>query len=232
MKRNKKLFAVLLFLLVINCVAFSAGKLSVVKENFHVVSSWGRYGYAYAKVENIGDRPIKVNAGVLEIFDEKGDVITSGDYMNAYASYLNPGEYTYVRLASELEDSKKTVGDYSLTLTGKSVSSSSCTRLPCETELKLNVDDGWWTYNYMYALVTNNTDGPLYGIEIVFALLDGEDNIIYITSDELYSNIALTPGSSIIFRTEISSSFIDYFKTNNLTAAKVDAIAYVLESSY
>lgn len=231
MRKTLLLFA-FLFLLVVNCSVFGAGRLNVVKENFHIVSSWGLYGYAYAKVENVGDKPIKVNAGVLEVFDEKGDIITSSDRMNAYVAYLNPGEYTYVRTYSELEDSTKSVGDYSLTLTGKSVSSSSSIRLPCETELKLNVGNGWLTYNYMYALVTNNTDGPLYGIEIAFALLDEEENILYIASDELYSNTALTPGSSMIFRMDISSSFIDYFKKNNLKASKVDAIAYVLESSY
>ena len=71
--------------------ALAAGKLNVTQENYHFVVSYGRYVYAYAKVENSGDRPIKVNAGVLEIYDENGDVLSSTDYHNAYATYLQPG---------------------------------------------------------------------------------------------------------------------------------------------
>lgn len=209
--------------------AFCAGKLSVTQENFYVIPSWWTTAYAFAKVENTGDKPIKINAGVLEIYDQNGDVITSNDYISDYASYLKPGEYTYVEINTGIDEINKPVGDYMMTLTGKSDNSSSCRRLPCETELKLNVGNSWLTYNYMYALVTNNTDAPLYGIKIVLALLDENDNIMYIADDDLYSNRALPPGSSIIFRENISSDFIDYFKTAGIEPSKIDAIAYVVE---
>ena len=77
---NKRFLVFFFVFFVFNSIAFCAGKLSVAQENFHVVSYWGTYGYAFAKVENIGDKPIKVNAGVLEIFDENGDALTSSDY--------------------------------------------------------------------------------------------------------------------------------------------------------
>ena len=59
--------------------AFAAGKLSVTQENFHHITGFWNYGYAYAKVENVGDKPIKVNAGVLEMYDENGEVIADPD---------------------------------------------------------------------------------------------------------------------------------------------------------
>ncbi len=208
--------------------ALAAGRLNVVQENFHAVSGWWNYGYAFAKVENSGDKPIKVNAGVMEIYNAAGEVLTSTDWMSSYATYLQPGEYTYVQMYSELEEGM-VAADYMLTLTGKSDSSMTALRLPVsEVRLSLNEEEGWLTYNYMYATVTNNTDAPLYSIEVVLALLDEEGNILYVDSKELYSEVALMPGSSMIVRRDISSSFLEYYAANGLTPATVDAIAYVL----
>lgn len=208
--------------------AFAAGKLSVTQENFHYISGLWNYGYAYAKVENIGDRPIKVNAGVLEMYDENGEVITSTDWVQSYATYLQPGEYTYVSMYEDIEEGGATPDDYMITLTGKSDTSVTALRLPVEVKLELDVVDGWWEHDYMYATVTNNTENPLYSIEVVFALLDAEGNILNIDSKALYDELALMPGSSMIVRKDISSSFMEYYEANGIVPAAVDAIAYVL----
>ncbi len=207
--------------------AFAAGKLSVVKENFHFIPSYFSYGYVYAKVENVGDRPIKVNAGVLELYDAEGEVLTSTDYMNAYATYLQPGEYTYVKMYEDVEDGQ-VAADYMLNLTGKSASDQIAVRLPVQTDMALSVVEGWWTYNYIYATVTNNTDETVYSIEVVLAVLDADGNILHIEEKELYSEIGLLPGSSVTIRKDISSTYMDYFAANGLVPASVDAIAYVL----
>ena len=224
----KKLLSLVLavLLLVSATTAFAAGKLNVVQENFHNVPGLWTYGYAYAKVENSGDKPIKINAGVLELYDEEGEVITSTDYLQAYARYLEPGEYTYVEMYDEIEEEGVSAADYSMTLTGKSDKEYTCLRLTCEPSLQMNVEDGWWTYNYMYALVTNNTDAPVYDLNVVFALMDAEGNIIHIEDHSMYSSVALMPGSSITVRLDISSSFMEYFEANNITPASLDAIAY------
>ena len=225
----KKVLSVLcVFVLCFTCItASAAGKLNVSQENFHFIEGLWSYGYAYARVENIGDKPIAVNAGILEIYDEAGDVITSGDYISAYAKYLQPGEYTYVKIYEEIEDSTKKPNDYMLTLTGKSDNSTISQRIPCTPALEMGVVDGWWEYNYMYATITNNTDKPLYSIQVVMTLLDADGNILYIDDDNLYSERALMPGSSMIIRKDISSTFIDYFTANNITPASVDALAFV-----
>ena len=171
--------------------------------------------------------PRPTTTGVLEIYDEAGDVITSSDYLSAYAEYLEPGEYTYVKMYSEITSGK--AADYAMTLTGKSDNSKHTVRLPIETDLQLGVKDGWWTYDYMYATVTNDTDKPLYGIRVVLALLDAEGNILNIDDESMYDDKALTPGSSMIVRKSISSTFMDYYKANGIVPASVDAIAYVIE---
>ena len=208
------------------CSALAAGKLNVVQENYYTVPGYSNYGYVFAKVENSGDKPIKVNAGVLEIYDEAGDVITSEDYMEANAEYLEPGEYTYVEIRAEIEG-EEVAADHMLTLTGKSEKDAMCLRLPCESDLQMNVVDGWWRHDYMYATITNNTEEPLYSIETAFALLDAEGNIVYMDEDNLYTDHALMPGSSMIVRKDISSTFIDYFEANNIVPVAVDAFAYV-----
>jgi len=230
----KRVLALLLVLVLTLSAAsaLAAGKLNVVQENYHTIPSYSTYGYAYAKVENSGDKPIEVNAGVLEIYDEAGDAITSADYMDAHAEYLKPGEYTYIEIYAEIEDPENEVpADYMLTLTGKSDNDYTVLRLPCESKLEMGVEDGWWEYNYMYATVTNNTEEPLYDISVVFALTDAEGNILYMDDDYLYSDRALTPGSSMIIRKDISSSFIEYFEANSTTPAAVDALAYVIQEA-
>ena len=224
----KKVVSILLvvLLLSVSTATYAAGKLTVDQENFHVVSSYWTYGYAYAKVSNAGDKATKINAGVLEIYDEAGDVLTSSDYLTAYAEYLEPGEYTYVKMYSEITSGK--AADYNLTLTQKTDNSERTLRLPVETDLQMDVKSGWWTYNYMYATVTNNTDKPIYGIQVVLVLLDAEGNILDIEDESMYDNKALTPGSSMIVRKDISSD-MDYFKANGIVPASVDAIAYVTE---
>lgn len=224
----KKVVALLLALvLCFSCVsAMAAGKLNVVQENTHYVTSYSNYFYAYAKVENSGDKAIKVNAGVLEVYNADGDAITSSDWISSHARYLEPGEYTYVSVYESIEEGQ-TPDDYSLTITGKADKSYANQRFATVTDLKLNVDAGWITRNYMYATVTNTTEEVLYDLNVVLALLDAEGNILYIDSDSLYSDRGLTPGSSIVFRKDIPSNFLDYFKTNNLVPASVDAIAYI-----
>lgn len=67
----KKVLSLMLVVVLLMCstTALAAGKLQVVQENCHFVKSYWNYLYTFAKVENVGDKPIKVNAGVLEIYE-------------------------------------------------------------------------------------------------------------------------------------------------------------------
>ncbi len=226
----KKILAVVLacVLMVIGLTtASAAGKVNVSKENFYVLGGYSTYGYVFAKVENVGDKQIKVNAGVAEFYDVEGDVLSSTDWMYAYAENLKPGEYTYVRLYDELECENTTdCTDYMLTITGKSDASHETLRYPCESTMTLGVSDGYWKHNYVYATVTNNTEETVYDVNLVFALLDAEDNILYLNSETLY-NTGILPGGSLVVRQEVDSTFMEYFESKGITPAKVDAIAYL-----
>ena len=226
----KKTLVLMLVLALVVCSlpAFAAGKLSVEQEDFHVIQNYSVFGYAYAKVVNVGDRPIKINTGLLEIFNADGEALTSTDYYTKYAEYLQPGEYTYIWLYDEVEDVEPgDVDDYLLTATGKADTDYVSYRFPCVASYEPNVEEGYWTYNYMYATFTNDTDEPVYDISIVLALLDADGHILYIDDAHMYSDKAVMPGSSITVRCDVSSYFIEYFEKNGLVPASVDAIAYV-----
>ena len=232
----KKFWAFCLVLVMVMAMgsASAAGKLSVDQENFHVIDSYSLYGYCYAKVSNSGDKPIKVNAGLMEIYNADGDALTSTDWYYGYAEYLQPGEYTYVELNDEIEDVEASeVADYMLTMTGKADTDYVSYRFPCTTSYEPNVEEGYWTYNYMYATFTNDLDFPVYDINVVLALLDAEGNILYMDDTYMYTDKAVMPGSSIEVRKEVDSSFVEYFEQNGLVPASVDAIAYaIFESEY
>ncbi len=229
MKKWTSVFLALVLVLVSASAALAAGKLNVEQENFMVIDSYSSYAYCFAKVKNTGNKPITVNAGVMEVYDANSDVITSSDYLSRYARVLQPDEYTYVSINKDIEDPDSVTKpyDYMLTVTGKTDEDSTTERLPVEFSLSLDETNGYWTEDYMYATVTNNTEETKYNISVVFALLDAEGNILYVDNDDLYRNRGLTPGSSIVIRKEIPSSFMEYFEANKIVPTAVDAIAYI-----
>lgn len=224
----KKTLATVLALVFLCCSgqALAAGKLTTVQENFWVISSyWADAAYAYARVENTGDKPIDVNAGILEIYDANGDVVTSGNYLQIFPKCLQPGEYTYVALAMEVQQAKD-VGEPAsckLVITGKTDDESSTLRLPAQVKTETGE---WWKADYMTATVTNNTEETVYDIQTVFTLLDAEGNILCVENDSQLAPYGLTPGSSVVVRREINKAFISYFAAKDIVPASVDVIAY------
>ena len=173
MKNAKRALLLSLALLMIALPALAAGKLQTDQENlWEVKTDWSHDAFLFAKVTNVGDRDISISSGVFEAYDAEGQLIASDDYAEAYVKCLKPGEYTYVRMYGEIEDETKTAADHMLTLAGKSDSSVDTLRLPCVTELRLNESMGWYTEDYMYVTVTNNTEQTLFDISVVAALLD------------------------------------------------------------
>lgn len=228
----KKLVCSLLALLLLTSsfAALAAGKLEVTQENLIVNDYYSLYGYVFARIENVGDKPISINSGVMELYNADDDAIASADYLNAYCPELNPGEYTYAQVSATPSDEAETsIDDYSLTVTGISDSSYKTVRYPVVTEFAPDtVDEYDNPTSYLYATVTNDTDKPAYNVEVVLALLDAEGNILYMTSNTLYDT-AIMPGSSIQVREEIPYDFADTFEKNGYTPSTVDAIAYTRE---
>ena len=228
----KKFLAVLLslILLVSTSSALAAGKISVVQEDFYALNNYSDYAYVFAKVANVGNKVIKINAGILEVFDGEGDNLTSSDSLHSYAENLEPDEYTYVYMNAKLEDGQlEQVDDYLLTITGKSETNTVTKRLTVkDLDFQRNVQvNRYSTYDYAYFTVVNDTDETIWNIKFVYALLDDNDKILYVDYDSIDSNKGLAPGSSMEIRESINNRFMTYYDEHDLAPSKVDVIAYV-----
>lgn len=211
-----------------SCTAFAAGKMSVDQENFHVIDSYSIYGYAFAKVENTGDKPVEYSAGLLEIYDENGDTLTSTDYMSCYPDTLEPGETGYVFAYDGIDtaDSINQVDDYMLTVTGKS-DDTEVVRFPAVGDFQEEVKVSKYSNeNLVIAEITNDTDETVYNMEVVIALLDDQDNILYVAHNDFYRSTGINAGSTITYRDSIPSSFYEAWDREGVTPSHVDVIAY------
>ena len=145
--------------------ALAAGKVSVVQENFYALKNYYDYGYVLAKVANVGNKPIKINAGILEVYDAEGDNLTSTDSLKKYAEYLDSDEYTYVYMAAKLEEGQlEHVDDYLLTITGKSDTKGPTRRVTVKDvdfkrDYKVNE---YYTYDCAFFTVVNETDETIW----------------------------------------------------------------------
>lgn len=228
MKRIVSIALVVLALLPAGALA--AGKLTTTQENFYAVDNYSVYGYAFARVENVGDKPVEYSAGLLEIYDANGDTLASDSYLSVYPKYLLPGEYGYVRAYENVDTAQSytDVDDYLLTVTGKSSSGVTAKRFACETEWLPDFQRTQYsTADYMVATFTNDTDQTIFDIEVVLTLLDDEGNILDVEDVSLYSSIGVNPGSSVTVREEVNGGLREAYERAGRTATHVDAIAYV-----
>ena len=223
--------ALVLSLLLCACGGLAEGQLTVTKENFYVYkSSSSYYSYVYARVDNTGDAPIRVNSGTFQVFNTDGELLVDRNFVNSYAAYLAPGEYTYVSSYEKLEvEDPAVVGSYKLTVASKNDTSKTTLRL---------LSAPWWepdvavskytTYNYMNAVVTNQTDRTLFDLMVVLVLLDDEDNILYLYTDSMSTSKGLNPGSSITVKLSVPDYRMERIRELGLVPSRVEAIPYVL----
>jgi hypothetical protein len=227
----KRILLIALVLSLACAPAFAAGKLTVNQERMIAFDSYGSVeADVYAEVENTGDKPVEFSAGLVELFDADGNTLDSTDYVYCYPSVLAPGEkgFVYVSMYPENATAAADIADYALTVTGKG--SSGATNLMKTSGIyEAGVSDGYWTYNYLTAEVTNETADTVYDLYCVYALKDADGGLLYVYYTSAYS-IGIPAGGTLFMRATLPNSVLAFLDANGLTPATVDAIAY--ESSY
>jgi len=222
----KKIIFVLLTILLLAALslALADGQQRVTQKNFYVTGS-GSYqsGYFFAKIENVGDMPIYLDSGKLVIFDLDDNIAETSDYIRAYPSYLEPGEYAYTRSWSYNSIDADVVGDVKFSI-GMTRMYNTATRLACEAVYDPG-DPASKYDDYIYATYTNTSEETLFDVQLVFALLDAEDNLLYVTQ-ESQRNMGIHPGSTVTMRASIDSDFVEYFTKNKIEPVKVDVLVY------
>ena len=227
----KRLTALLLALLLAACAASAGaeGALTVEQENLHIVGTNSLYCYMYVKVKNTGDVPIFVNKGSLTVRDKEGNEIGSTTSLWRYAEYLQPGQSTYAYFNPRIEgiESRDQVGDYDMNIEFTENANKQTFFIPSESAFEDDVKEGSWTHDYITTTVTNELEKTVFDLAIARVLLDAKGNILYMDSDNMYSYKGLCPGSAIVLRRPLNSSFEPYFEEMGYTPATVEGFAYV-----
>lgn len=224
----KKFVALILVFSLLFCmaVAVAEGKLTVTEKN--VIIKTGRdSGIFVAKVENTGDAPIYYDNGKLVIFSTNDDILATENYVYSSPNdiLLQPGEYTYCYeflWSSALKGEK--IGDVKFSVTADN-RGYSYEKLSATAELEIP-DTGLFTSNYVNVTFTNTTDDVLYGVYVVVAIMDEDNNLIYVDRNS-YDSLGVHPGSTVTLKMYIDSDYLAYYKTNDIKPTDVEAMVYI-----
>lgn len=228
-KRFFSLCAALLLVLGAALPASAAGKLSVVEENFVVLPYLDCYaGFVYAQVENVGDKPVAFNGGLLELYDGEGNAVEASDWITCYPKVLEPGEKGYLSVYQKVDEAKEPsyISDYLLTVTGKGATDEKTLYFNAEGAYEVD-EQKYWSRSYLACVIENPTDETYYDVDVVFAAKDAEGKLLYVTNTTPY-NVGLMPGSKVKVRADMDSQFLEYIQNANVEIASVEAIAFTL----
>ena len=223
MKKTIALIAALLLITACTCT-LAEGKLSVTSKNV-IIYSGKDSGVFVGRVENTGDAPIYYDNGKLVIFSEDDDILATEDYIYSCPSdvLLNPGEYTYVYdflWSSPLKNAK--LGDVKFSVTSDSRGYRYET-IPATAVIDMPGSSSY--SNYVDVTFTNTGDDVLYGVYVVCAMMDADDNVIFVNRNN-YDTLGVHPGSTVTLKMYIDADLVNYYEANGIKPAKVDAMVY------
>lgn len=183
-------------------------------------------GYFFARVENTGDAGTNVGSGTLTIYDEAGEAMIEKKYISTSPSsvYLEPGDHAYIKYSiwEKILLEKKT-GEFEFVPTIQNYGKDYRV-IPCDVELYYPGKESY--DNSIFVTFTNTGDTILHNFEIVTAVYDPEDTLIY-TAGRQYSDIAVHPGSTVTIMLTYNSKNVEYQDNHGIKPARVEAITYV-----
>ena len=222
----KKLTALILCVLLVCSAAagLADAAFTVTSQSTYVYPEKDTGAY-FARVENTGDTGAYFGDGKLELFNEKNEKLTSVDDIssNPYGVWLEPGEAAYVSeylwgstlLHARVSDAQLSVAEGAYGYTYK--------KLPLEAVIDMPEDQAY--ENFINVTFANTTDETIFGGAIVCAVMDEQDNVIFVSTN-YYDTIGVHPGSTITARLYVDYDLVLYFQTNNIKPARAEAILY------
>lgn len=207
--------------------AEDAPELTFVQESFKVVESYRGFSAVYiAKVQNNTDAPLWIDSGYMAVKDAEGNQVGEAKYFDCYGSkYLEPGEVSFVSLEADMNENlegitweKQIVTKATGYRTDKAVTVTDPTYVAPES-----YDSG-----YLRATVVNDSEEPIPGIYVIYALEDADGNLIDLQREQLYRH-ELGANSTITMVASVDSKANEYCVANGITPSVVEAYAYVEE---
>jgi hypothetical protein len=215
--------------------ALSAGKMTLEKEAFLVVPSYGTtiYGYYFAEIQNTGDAVLGLQDAVLILLGKEGAELRKREWFNSYPQVINPGESAYISVYDYLdtEEVNDEIASYSFDIKA-STQPSIKTTMYTVGDAAYQLEQGDYSNSaYVTALIKNETDAPCYNINAVIVLRDAEGELLYVDSTTLYG-AGIPAGSEILMRMEVTSDIVDHFVNQDIEPASVEVLAYTEEHTY
>ena len=198
-------------------------KVDILAENFYVMEEYSSLrGYWLAKVINMNSVPVYLRDGALKVLDAEGNQVGEATYLSTTGSrYLEPGEISFVSMRADIEgDGADLTYDASIETTIRSYVTDAALPLADADFEPLDPE----SYSYMQTTVTNDTDKPV-SVNAVFALEDAEGTP-WLISDEKVYNHELTPGSSLILKSSVYTSFAEFIQEKGIEITTIETYAW------
>ena len=198
-------------------------KVDILAENFYVMEEYSSLrGYWLAKVINMNSVPVYLRDGALKVLDAEGNQVGEATYLSTTGSrYLEPGEISFVSMRADIEgDGADLTYDASIETTIRSYVTDAALPLADAGFEPFDPD----STSYMRTTVTNDTDKPV-SVNAVFALEDAEGTP-WLISDEKVYNHELTPGSSLILKSSVYTSFAEFIQEKGIEITTIETYAW------
>ncbi len=198
-------------------------KVDILAENFYVMEEYSSLrGYWLAKVINMNSVPVYLRDGALKVLDAEGNQVGEATYLSTTGSrYLEPGEISFVSMRADIEgDGADLTYDASIETTIRSYITDAALPLADADFEPLDPD----STSYMRTTVTNDTDKPV-SVNAVFALEDADGTPWLISDEEVY-NHELTPGSSLILKSSVYTSFAEFIRQKGIAITTIETYAW------
>ena len=199
-------------------------KITVLKENFYVLESAysGPRAIYIAQVKNETSAPLYVRGGTMDVLNKEGASVGKTEYTYTCGSrYLDPGEISYVSFQADVTVAKDVTYEKTFDVSADPYYTAD----RAVTVGKPEFEENSYGSLYLKATVTNDSEEPLKGMEILFVLNDSEGTPLYLSTESIY-NHELTAGSSITMVTSIYSNVQEYCEANGIEFGEAEAIAY------
>ena len=199
--------------------------VTILQENFSVVESYSGFRGTYlAKVRNDTAEPLYLTGGTLKLTGADGNAAGEATYLYTCGSrYLEPGETSFISMQADMTENIEVTVEKTIEVkqnyyrTDKTVAAADAVYVQGESE---------YDSDLMKVTVTNDSDQPLPGLEVVFALEDAEGNLLALSTEALYRH-ELGANSTINMVTSVDSRIADYLETNGIEPTTVEAYAWV-----